>query len=448
MFIRDNVWLAIHNLMAQKKIAIKILAGLTMSIAMIISLYLYLSSFQNEMESYNFNHKTECYFFTEYNQGYSVKNFLKILDEGRSQKEELHAGEMSIYARVNRKEEKTDKIKNMAMKIGDRKYTGKPSWSSSNKDIKGMEAEDFLVGLYNKECSIFPNSVMEKYKKETGKQRCYIGNLPQNQGEVFISDYMLERFGISANDQEKIIGKSITIYIKDSDNEEYCKDYILSGIFDSRILDIRETNIESLHLEQILINYLPSDYSKVNVTSSCLYYYFDSYEKLNENMKNSGYEENILRISSRAEMFQIMDSQIQIVNYILKIIGFGYIVAITMYLFCMILLWLRKNQAYFMMLRAIGVRNIQICGIYLLQVLMIGIVAIIIGGYFSIILLLGIFNKYQLLFDYKLLISWEMIVKALLLTGGYIFGVILLIGVYYGRQLYTKEIVPVLKRHK
>lgn len=259
---------------------------------------------------------------------------------------------------------------------------------------------------------------------------------------------MLERFGIVANDQEKMIGKSIIIYVKDSDNEEYCKDYILSGIFDSRILDIRETNIESLHLEQILIHYLPSDYSKVNVTSSCLYYYFDSYEKLNENMKNRGYEENILRISSRAEMFQIMDSQIQVVNYILKIIGFGYILAITMYLLCMILLWLRKNQVYFMMLRAIGLRNIQICGIYLLQVLMVGIVAIIIGGYFSIVLLLGIFNKYQLLFDYKLLISWEMIVKALLLTGGYIFGVMLLIGVCYGRQLLTKEIVSVLKLHK
>lgn len=447
MFIRDNIWLAIHNLMAQKKITIKILAGLTMSIAMIISLYLYLSSFQNEMESYNFDHKAECYLFTEYNEGYSIKNFLKILDEESGRKEELHADEMGVFARVNRKEE-TDRIRNMAMKIGDMEYTGKPSWSSSNKDTKGMEEEDFLVGLYNKEYSIFPSSVMEKYKKETGKESCYIGSLPQNQGEAFISDYMLERFGIATDDQEKMIGKSITIYTKDSDNEAYCQDYILSGIFDSRILDIRETNIESLHLEQILIHYRPADYSKVRVTGSCLYYYFDSYEKLNQSIEDGNYDENILRRSSRAEMFQIMDSQIQIVNYILKIIGFGYVLAVTMYLFCMILLWLRKNQAYFMMLRAIGLRNIQICGIYLLQVLMLGIVAIIIGGYFSIVLLLGIFQKYQLLFDYKMIISLEMIVKALLLTGGYMVVVLLLIGVYYGRQLYTKEIVSILKAQK
>lgn len=446
MFIRDNIWLAIHNLMAQKKITIKILTGLTMSIAMIISLYLYLSSFQNEMESYNSDHKVECYLFTEYNEGYSVKNFLKILDKESIKKKKLHADEMGVFVRVNTKEE-TDRIRNMAMKIGDMKYTGKPSWSSSNKDTKGME-EDFLVGLYNKEYSIFPSSVMEKYKKETGKESCYIGNLPQNQGEVFISDYMLERFGIAADDQEKMIGKSITIYTKDSDNETYCKNYILSGIFDSRILDIRETNIESLHLEQVLIHYRPADYSKVRVTSSCLYYYFDSYEKLNQSIEDGSYDENILRKSSQAEMFQIMDSQIQIINYILKIIGFGYVLAVSMYLFCMILLWLRKNQSYFMMLRAIGVRNIQIWGIYLLQMLMLGMVAIVIGGYFSIVLLLGIFQKYQLLFHYKMIISWEMIVKALLLTGGYMVGVLLLIGVYYGRQLYTKEIVSVLKAQK
>lgn len=63
-------------------------------------------------------------------------------------------------------------------------------------------------------------------------------------------------------------------------------------------------------------------------------------------------------------------------------------------------------------------------------------------------IVLGIFQKYQLLFDYKMIINWEMIVKALLLTGGYMVVMLLLIGVYYGRQLYTKEIVSVLKAQK
>ena len=132
-------------------------------------------------------------------------------------------------------------IDNVIMKIGNNAFKGINDYSNyfqvdfSYATPKSVYSVCFNIDAYNDDYSVFTVSDVKEFNSKFDKSNYILcGNMINAPKQFVISDYMLEHFGVLKENFNKLIGKQISFYIKNTENP-IIENYILVGIIDSDI---------------------------------------------------------------------------------------------------------------------------------------------------------------------------------------------------------------------
>lgn len=127
------------------------------------------------------------------------------------------------------------------MKIGNNDFKGINDYSNyfqvdfSYATPKSVYSVCFNIDAYNDDYSVFTVSDVKEFNSKFDKSNYILcGNMINAPKQFVISDYMLEHFGVLKENFNKLIGKQISFYIKNTENP-IIENYILVGIIDSDI---------------------------------------------------------------------------------------------------------------------------------------------------------------------------------------------------------------------
>ncbi len=154
---------------------------------------------------------------------------------------ELYPEITEIKEYVNLDLERSD-FNLIRLKIDDKEYEGADDFSYdfdtpfSAGTPKYRYSVPLKIDAYNGSFSLFTKNELKEYKTNFGSDTPVLfGDLNLSSGQIIISDYMLERFGIIPDDS--LIGSKLSLY--NSETEEiYCSDLELSCILNSDIFRI------------------------------------------------------------------------------------------------------------------------------------------------------------------------------------------------------------------
>ncbi|MCR4767743.1 MAG: ABC transporter permease [Saccharofermentans sp.] len=262
---------------------------------------------------------------------------------------------------------------------------------------------------------VFPEMMItEMQAKTTSNNPVKYGEADLNVGKIMVSDFMLENFGLSDEDQKLLVGKKISFVNKET-GFIYCNDLELCGIIDSNLFYI--DSLVDAGAPQILIaesdmcmpmaedmaKYLNNenaykyddpdfyDGSCVgNLVRSCYMSSFSDYKQLIIQMENDGF---FAWPSYETEMFYVISQQKLIIDYVVSVIIGVFSITLMSYLMTALYFYYKRNYKYKQMLRAIGINMKDVFAISLVELSGCALVSVIIGTILSFVFAM-IFNAF------------------------------------------------------
>lgn len=394
MLLSDMLVLAFRNLKAGKKSVSKIVFGLSFAIMITVCIISVKTSFQNYVDEFNEKHLSSCFYFTNYSQEeISNINLDLLYKKGIDFKQKSNASEVLTFCELFIKNQN---IKQDASSF--RLYIDNEEYKMSNYSVSILEKYESIVlpqstifmGLYKENLNIF--------RKEQSSSAIICGSYPKNQGEILVDNYFIERFHI--DNAKELIGKKISIAFETQDEMFFCfKDYVLTGIFDSDLLDYRENvDVISPRYTHIYANIKNEDMNKFNIDGNIRCYfdnyldYFNSYGdnsnllKLNISELNE-VKENEVQLSASGLYFCLLYWMMTKIGILLMIIFFVIILIIIMSIMYTIRFYKDRNSKYFSMLFSIGMEKKDRRKIFIFEFTFMVILASIFGTYCAVILL-------------------------------------------------------------
>ncbi|MBD5088301.1 MAG: ABC transporter permease [Clostridiales bacterium] len=455
MSLRECTVIAIRNIKLEKKMSLKIIIGLALIIMLLFSVITYWNIFSQQKKDIIEKHKSNCYFYKllETEQLYNYEN-----TEPYNKYKQFGIEEVSflnkLYIYADNKEAQLDNeddnhilIENSELIIEGNTYKGKKEWQRSTGRKKELyEIDELRFATYFSEFVWFPAKVISQFQKEKKQEPYLTGKLPEKEGDILISDYILKCFGIEEKEQSLIIGKNISICLKEQKNKLVLENYKITGIFDADILDVRERNSLNPHFEQIGVILKNSDKKRAKLYGmNEIRYYCKNYielQKIQNEIKKKGED---VALSFYADIYIFFNKEIHVINIILTYIIIGFVIAVVVYITSIIYFFFQKTKKYFMTLIAIGMRNKYIYSIVSWEILFLVSIAAIIGIYFAVIGLLGI----QILYRYSMNLQLELKLPTLIIAGVLsffcCFGVFFIEGFVFCKQLIREKITNILR---
>ena len=457
MRISECAKIAFRNLVVANKMSIKIIIGLSAVVMLLFGMTMYQQTFENQMDKIAIEHKSDCY-LQEIQNIKNIKSYQNQKEFIFADKEEWNiqevCGLISVDTKKNGEKENIDlseykdmAIRNAKIVLEGKEYQGRAEWLTAlQSQDKSYATDTIKVDFYDKDFSVFSHNTIYQYQKETGNENYLIGSLPVKEGEMIISDYMLEKFGIEQTEHKQLIGKSISLYIGEKENVPYFEEYILSGIFDAELIEIREKNIFFKHTTQIMVCFREEDYNKLEFSDGAqIRYYNKDFEQLTESYLLAKQKKETVEMSVYGKIYSVMEQQISVINKILEYIMIGFVIAVTVYITSIIYFFFQRNRTYFVMLRAIGVRENCIYYITLFEVFYLILCAIIIGVYFAMLILFGLKKVYEYSIGFEFAFTSQTLGMAGLVAFGYCFVIFFVEGILHCKNIIKENIPEVLK---
>ncbi len=267
------------------------------------------------------------------------------------------------------------------MEIGRQRHYGRNDYSYYfAKDyslLVGKEAYSipFSIMAYDVNQTFLTENEKVEYQYKFGKSEYVKGDLVKGEKDIMVSDYMLEKFGVSKEEQEALLGETISIGY--GDDGLFLQDYKLCGILDSDVYHLESSG----HDSQIVISLNDGVINNSDYIKSFYQMYLSCKNHIELEEKYRVLEESNISLSkgAYADLFNTLEKQNLLANRILLMVGGVLVFFISVMIFTSMYFYYDRRKGYISMLRAIGIRKGSLFAISFLELLWLGLVGFVIA---------------------------------------------------------------------
>lgn len=245
-------------------------------------------------------------------------------------------------------------ISDAVMKINGKRYIGVNDFSYDFNLESTLLADSndksvmYDIGImdYENNLLISENEINEFENKYNEKDIFLEGENLYGKKQIVMTDYMLDKFGITT-DFSEYIGQKISLYVVNN-GEEICvlEDYELVGIIDSNFNRIGSRK----DLPQIIISDIEKDFSDLGYTRI----FFHKFKDVIEFCKNAG---TFVMPTPTAIEFAEIEKLYTFFNKVVLIIFVVLVIVIMVFIYTIIYFYYKKRMSYIFMQRAMGINN-------------------------------------------------------------------------------------------
>ena len=361
-----DIWtIACHNIRAGKKNVIKIVFGIGCSLVLALCFMVIMDFYSDYKADFGRNYQHSCYVYNYQYDSYSISEIKEyseniFIEPGIAKATE----KLALIAVKPDFEEPNMEAKNVFITIGSTEYEAKSFFVFNrevHEDISGPTS-DICIGYYDEDMVVFPDSIFHG-------EIDMIGELPNNDGEVLIDDYLLKVYGVDANPKE-LIGKNISVVLKEENIEMLAYDYIISGVFNAEETLRREGKTPKFgdnHYEHIWVNFKPEDEALITTKYFSLRAYYRDYQDMlnkydytKEVISNfAGTEKSEMNFNLTYEGWElcVLTWVMGNMGKLLSVIGGVIVLVILFSLFYIVRFYFGRNSKYMKMLHCIGMER-------------------------------------------------------------------------------------------
>ncbi len=228
----------------------------------------------------------------------------------------------------------------------------------------GISYIDFENSLQFASCELrefnnnFDNDLM-LYGKDFDKEK-----------QIILSDYMLDKFGINKEEQEKYVGKKISLSVKTQNG--YLKvidDYQLCGIIDSNFYRITSRK----NLPQIMVSSIDEAYLGYSIERMFCYNFSDLVKFYDNND-----EEQLIPTKTAFEVSEI-EAQQKLFNDIISISGVILVFTILTFVNLLIFFYFKRRKNFIGMEKAMGLDNVRLYILIFVELLSLGVISLVVA---------------------------------------------------------------------
>ena len=270
-------------------------------------------------------------------------------------------------------------VDNVYMQIDEQNYYGNNDFSfnfgTEEDEDSVRKAVRFNLGILYNDSFYNKNDLAEFNYRYPNENVILYGNSKPQDGEVLISDYMLERFGIS-NDMQSLLGKEITFYI---DNDRFGNQYRIAGIINSKLYRCSNlSDIPQIILGKNALKDIPAYKAEAIFPADS----FVKLPKLFEKAEKEGLGINIL-LWDIIDTYYILDAAKNTLNKVVTVFGLLIIIAVLLNMYNILLRNIESMKTVFGLYQAIGMTKIQTIKIFIMQILFVTFVSITVSSVLS-----------------------------------------------------------------
>ena len=228
----------------------------------------------------------------------------------------------------------------------------------------------------------------KEYESKSPEGQYLIGRLSENPGELMISSYMLEKYGIPSNEHSALIGETVSFRINSGEDIFLqTEDFTLVGIINAdffRILSRRESPQIILCVEKDTVDlplaHISENYDEMLTTQKessdteiyNLIVYSDNFSdavRAGQEIRQVGIEANMSWVG---DMYAFIETQNQVFTKIVSLIGAMLVVTIVVFLLMTTRYYMDRRAEFIEMERTMGMRRRHITAIYAYELMMVG----------------------------------------------------------------------------
>lgn len=382
--IKNCICLALKNIRTAYKTTIKVISAFTVATVCIICFFSYILSVNSQIDDMTNNMASYNYIGTS-----DFNSISKIIGTHKNITEVKQISQVQLDDDIV-----SMNIDNVIMKIGNNAFKGINDYSNyfqvdfSYATPKSVYSVCFNIDAYNDDYSVFTVSDLKEFNSKFDKSNYILcGNMINAPKQFVISDYMLEHFGVLKENFNKLIGKQISFYIKNTENP-IIENYILVGIIDSDIF-YTSCNRENA---QIIISDKNTEQKYDNENHYVRYYTsnFRNTSKLSVAFSN----ENIsYDFNPYVNNYDSIEKQQSITYDLIYVVIIFLITALSISIITVMYFYNTEKTKYSAMMLAIGLNQRKLFFMQIFEVIIDGIFAMLIGGILSAVLV-ALFNLY------------------------------------------------------
>ncbi|MBQ8515406.1 MAG: FtsX-like permease family protein [Ruminococcus sp.] len=244
-------------------------------------------------------------------------------------------------------------------------------------DAEGAVSESayavpFRIDVLVSGSTLLAGAEQEEFQQKFDKEASWLtGRLPQNPGELLMSDYMLEKYGISKEKQSSLIGETVSLYLKD-----ICilENYTLCGIADADIfylhgkercaqIYVTETaELSAFHVPSYIVRLFAEDFSAASVQRT---------ELLKDGCD--------LLSNEAITLFTTISMQQVLIGHTSAAVCAAVLLAMSVALFSMLQNYVQQKSGYYRMLQCMGLRAKQLCRLFFAELLLLSVPSLLSG---------------------------------------------------------------------
>ena len=266
---------------------------------------------------------------------------------------------------------------------------------SRSYKLKGAR---FDVGICKPEYNVFG----------TAKQALIVGRMPEAPGEIILDDYILSVFGIIARsgasesegyaDYQELLGKHLEITYS---GETVSGSYVITGIFNSRLLDSREEyDYTDLFLQHIYLNPTGGDSKTLGIKEMTVRIYYPDYHTISDlaglsvqmlkNAKTPAVSDNLgnqYGMTGKCVEYCVLVKLLNDSGRLIGLIGACMLLIILFTVLYEYHFFKARTEKFETMLRCVGMSRKDARAVELCRIAIMAVAAALCGTYFSFIIL-------------------------------------------------------------
>ena len=417
---------ACWNMVSFKKNSVKVLIGLTTVVVLLFGLLSYKSVFEEQKGTIEEKYQNNCYL--EKYVGYSEwDSYEREITELLEQKTLIGYEESNALITMMFKEEVDYDMHKIKLVMNNKTYKKKYDvLEGIGAPKKAYETEDLQLFLWDNRLPPFPSKIV---KDSEGK--VFMGDTPRQEGELMVSDYLLEELGVKREEQRNCVGKKVSLYLQD---EKYVafEDYIIKGIYSIDLLERRERNNQGFpSYEHIYIYPTKADKEKYKEIHGMVRLYVNDYTKLMKCYEKAIEWDKNVELSISGAVYEVLAKHIATINDVLTYVIAGFLFAVSIYLLCVLYFFFKQNEKYVRMLRIIGMQRKDMYTIIFFEVLNFSLISLILGVYVGTFILYAFKYIYEYALTMKFVYPYQLLVRSAIISFVYCFGMCFLFGLLF-----------------
>ncbi|HHX18620.1 MAG TPA: ABC transporter permease [Clostridium sp.] len=319
-------------------------------------------------------------------------------------------------------------------------------YSANKSSINDRIIGDYIsIDKYSKDYpTVSENEIKELFNVTKIKKPFLFGKEFDGNNQVILSELLLDKYGFSKEDMEKIIGSKISmaIYDVEGNNPIYLfKDYHLVGVFTSEFFNVKSRSDSShILISSNTKSFNVSDYDKIIVNVKEFSNVKNVYDKIQSTLGIEG------EYSSTCEFYMYLNNINLVLKSIFTLASFIICFAIIMNVVILTYFNVNKKRNYLGMLKAMGLSPGRITFILFSELAFIGVVSIVYASLFAAILIkasLGVFEKMLYI---EVVFHLDIIFRSIMSTGMLLLFVVLFIMLFIYIKVISKTSNTLLNR--